>query len=350
MRFASLSPILLHTRASLPTLSAPLLPGTLSLAESSRGLYEIHSCTHASPERIIVVVTGNPGLPSFYAGFAASLAESLKAEVAIVGLANHISWPSVVAYKQGRRRKWFGSERWRSLYALDDQLDHLQTAVEPYARDAASRNLPLVLCGHSIGAWLVVQLLAAAASKRSSELYSPERLQSVLLLMPFLENNMADPKFKSKHDALIRFGRWLIPVIARAAGSLRRAPASLRRKLLASQVGGMDAEYVSLVEDGMLHKGTIHNYLYLARTEMRRLAPSFESMPSELSGLVDAGRVRALYVDEGDEWAPVSMERRLSAMGVRTTVISHEEARHAFSCNASDTKSVSAWVAGELRV
>ena len=112
----------------------------------------------------------------------------------------------------------------------------------------------------------------------------------------------------------------------------------------------MDAEYVSLVEDGMLHKGTIHNCLYLARTEMRRLAPSFESMPSELSGLVDAGRVRALYVDEGDEWAPVSMERRLSAMGVRTTVIRHEEARHAFSCNASDTKSVSAWVAGELRV
>ena len=33
---------------------------------------------------------------------------------------------------------------------------------------------------------------------------------------------MADPKFKSKYDALIRFGRWLIPVIARAAGSLPR--------------------------------------------------------------------------------------------------------------------------------
>ena len=185
MRFASLSPILLHTRASPPTLSAPLLPGTLSLAESSRGLYEIHSCTHASPERIVVVVTGNPGLPSFYAGFAASLAESLKAEVAIVGLANHISWPSVVAYKQGRRRKWFGSKRWRSLYALDDQLDHLQTAVEPYARDAASRNLPLVLAatqlarGSLFSSW-------RPPRHRSRELYSPERLQSVLLLMPFL--------------------------------------------------------------------------------------------------------------------------------------------------------------------
>ena len=101
----------------------------------------------------------------------------------------------------------------------------------------------------------------------------------------------------------------------------------------------------------MLHRGAISNYLHLARTEMcshqashgtpplhthrpftpallhaapshllsithcspsrrpaaRRPHPShqarFDTAP--LAPLVEAGRLRALYVDEGDEWAPL---------------------------------------------
>ena len=110
----------------------------------------------------------------------------------------------------------------------------------------------------------------------------------------------------------------------------------------------MDAPYVRLVERGMLHRGAIHNYLHLARTEMQALGAPF-ALPPAVQPLVDAGRLRALYVDAGDEWAPLTLERRLHAAGVRTSVVSHEHASHAFSCNASDTRVVSEWVAEAVR-
>lgn len=150
-----------------------------------------------------------------------------------------------------------------------------------------------------------------------------------------------------RHNALLRLP-WLIPLLARLATPVRKLPASWRARVLRSQVGQMEPQYVRLVEEGMLHRGAIQNYLYLARTEMLALAAPF-AMPGSLRPLVDAGRVRALYIESGDEWAPLTVEKRLREMGVRTTVVRKGEASHAFSCSASDTRVVSEWVERAVR-
>ena len=55
-------------------------------------------------------------------------------------------------------------------------------------------------------------------------------------------------------------------------------------------------------------------------------------------------------MSEGDEWAPLSMERRLATeAGVPTTVMSKDDVCHAFSCNAEQTKAVAGWVAEQMR-
>ena len=51
----------------------------------------------------------------------------------------------------------------------------------------------------------------------------------------------------------------------------------------------------------------------------------------------------------GDEWAPISMERRLAEEGVPTTVLSEDELTHMFSCSASQTRIVVEWVKEQVR-
>jgi len=97
----------------------------------------------------------------------------------------------------------------------------------------------------------------------------------------------------------------------------------------------------------MLHRGAISNYLHLARTEMFSHQARFDTAP--LAPLVEAGRLRALYVDEGDEWAPLSMARRLATEAkVPTTVLSKDVVSHSFSCNADETEVVARWVVEQV--
>ena len=152
---------------------------------------------------------------------------------------------------------------------------------------------------------------------------------------------MDDPSYRIKFQLLTR-APWLIPLLVLAAPPLRLAPTPIRRWLLASQVEGMDDEYVALVETGMLHRGAIHNYLHLARTEMFSHQAAFDTRP--LRRLVAASKLRALYVSAGDEWAPVAMERRLAQAGVATTVVSDEDVSHMFSCSAPQARIVADWV------
>ena len=109
----------------------------------------------------------------------------------------------------------------------------------------------------------------------------------------------------------------------------------------------MDEEFVHLVERGMLHRGAVHNYLYLARTEMLTLATPLDS--SLLRPLVEKVKVRALYLDHGDEWAPPEVAKRLEASGIPTTIISGDSVRHSFSCNSTDTSIVTSWVSEQVR-
>lgn len=99
---------------------------------------------------------------------------------------------------------------------------------------------------------------------------------------------------------------------------------------------------MALVEQGMLHRSAIHNYLHLARSEMFSHQATFDTRP--LQPYVEAGKLRALYVSAGDEWAPLAMERRLAAAGVPTTVVSEQVLTHMFSCSQPQTRIVADWV------
>ena len=81
--------------------------------------------------------------------------------------------------------------------------------------------------------------------------------------------------------------------------------------------------------------------------EMYRQQVTFDC--SLLQPYVDAGKLRALYVSAGDEWAPLAMERRLAAAGVPTTIMSADVLSHMFSCSEPQARVVTDWVCEQIR-
>uniref|UniRef100_A0A336M4G2 Lipid droplet-associated hydrolase n=1 Tax=Culicoides sonorensis TaxID=179676 RepID=A0A336M4G2_CULSO len=102
-------------------------------------------------KEIVLVITGNPGLPSFYTSFITSLYQNLNKElpVWIIGHAGHEE-------PDGKKRhavpQLKGNEE---KYDLNGQLNHKIEFLTKYIPD----NVKIHLVGHSVGAWTILQLL-----------------------------------------------------------------------------------------------------------------------------------------------------------------------------------------------
>ncbi|PZC75504.1 hypothetical protein B5X24_HaOG206045 [Helicoverpa armigera] len=114
---------------------------------------------------VIVVITGCPGIPDFYWEFADQLHRCTQLPVCVVGHAGHddIEYPNVTPSK--------------SLYDIKGQIEHKLDLINNHF----DKKKKLHLIGHSIGAWLLMELL-----HKNDHL--TKRISSVNLLFPTLQN------------------------------------------------------------------------------------------------------------------------------------------------------------------
>ena len=72
-----------------------------TLRNTSIGLFEELRIgplrSDVAPQRMVIVIPGNPGLTGFYAGLAEVLAADNVAEVVVLGLAGHVAWAQLSA-------------------------------------------------------------------------------------------------------------------------------------------------------------------------------------------------------------------------------------------------------------
>ncbi|XP_076246081.1 lipid droplet associated hydrolase sturkopf isoform X2 [Calliopsis andreniformis] len=126
---------------------------------------------------VVVVIPGNPGIPDFYEGFISTLKSRLPSEIPIwvVGHAGHVQPPSNLSVTMPK------DSTWNVNYSLTAQLQHKIEFIKKYVPEDAR----LHLIGHSIGAWLVLNMLKDdSISKRVAKCY---------LLFPTIEHMAASP-------------------------------------------------------------------------------------------------------------------------------------------------------------
>ena len=319
---------------------------------------------------LILIIPGNPGMPVFYTGYGEQLCTRLCAEVVILGYAGHLTRSSYATI----------AVRLRS-YALAEQQAHFDASCREYSLRAAALGVPLIILGHSIGAYLA--LGSAQALRAHDELMSDDEHSSrpkhakatrgalrardkpspagaltppgecggvgvveeagaphVVALFPYLGNAPAmhaDRRFVVKYMLLTWVGR-LVPLIAAFVSLLVRLPRGLLTLVLGYYLSFAGDGTVALVADEVVSFGLVFNMLGLARDEVRLLAPPFDW--AAVRHLVRDQKLRLLYCPN-DEWAPVESLERARREGVLGELV--HGVGHAFCTHKEHTRIVADW-------
>ncbi len=260
------------------------------------------------PEALVLVVPGNPGVPRLYVPFIDHLYRlgDGRLSVAMVGHAGHAP-----GHPPPPGQGCFG---------LDDQLAHQRAFL---------RTLPpapvVHLVGHSIGAWLVLQLL---------DTLPPAQRGQAVMLFPTIERMALTPN-----------GRLLRPLFSslRPAGvalvrAARRLPGRQRLLtglLLSAAPPAERAVLLAGLED--IDPAGIDNVLGMADEELRRVT----TLPEQALRR-HAARL-TMYYGQADRWNLPDMADTLAQRVPRARVIRAGH-RHAFVL--SDSAAVAAAVHG----
>ncbi|KAM3967803.1 lipid droplet associated hydrolase sturkopf [Aphomia sociella] len=140
-------------------------------------------------------IPGNPGYTDFYIEFASELHESTGLPVCVVGHAGHNE------IQDGPQ----GISKTDDLYNLNGQVAHKLDFINNHI----DKKSKLHLIGHSIGAWLIIDLLEKDPSLT-------DRVASVNLLFPTIQKLAESPngkrviKYVKNFDTLLVFLMKLI--------------------------------------------------------------------------------------------------------------------------------------------
>ncbi|XP_043650876.1 lipid droplet-associated hydrolase [Drosophila teissieri] len=127
-------------------------------------------------KEIVICITGNPGLPGFYTEFAGTLQKELgDLPVWVIGHAGHDDPPEASIREVPQLS---GNEE---LFNLDGQIRHKIAFIEKYVPS----DVKIHLIGHSIGAWMILQLLENERIR--------SRIQKCYMLFPTVERMIESP-------------------------------------------------------------------------------------------------------------------------------------------------------------
>ncbi|XP_012280823.1 lipid droplet-associated hydrolase [Orussus abietinus] len=236
---------------------------------------------------IVVLITGNPGIPEFYKGFIKSLKEKLPSEtpVWVVGHAGHVQPPKLLHAKPSDIPD-------KQLYDMKGQYDHKMQFIKKYV----PKDARLHLVGHSIGSWFILNLL------RDEEI--EQRTVKCYLLFPTIENMLDTPNGKF-YTSIVS---WLIPVLLIFTWIFSCFPYILQFYLvrLFGIFYGIPAKSIKAVLQ-LLNYTVLNNVFMLANEELQRVR--------ELDHNVIEKHASKLWFYYGtrDGWVPVSYYENLKA-------------------------------------
>ena len=199
-------------------------------------------------------------------------------------------------------------------FDLEEQVAHVVRFVDDASADADAP--PLVLVGHSIGAWLALRAL----QKR------PERVQCVAGLFPFLQNN-SESRLQKVLAAAVKL-RPLVWLVAQTMTLLALLPVRWRRTLLGPVlrgVGGLEDDAVAVTCD-WLRAASVQNTCTLGAAEFAALAgePDWAALQER------AARISFFYGGSEDIWGPPAHAAAVRRNAPGVTVVEDDTHGHMF--------------------
>ncbi|WCJ34218.1 Lipid droplet-associated hydrolase [Euphorbia peplus] len=258
------------------------------------------------PTLYILFVPGNPGVVSFYKDFLESLYDLLGGTATVTAI-GHISHT---------KKNWENCK----LFSLQQQIDHKVNFIQQELQDI---KVPIILVGHSIGAYMSIETLRR----------SPEKVKYFIGLYPFLMLNPLSKKQAcyKKHakssikPALVSFG----------VASLGLLPRCAKRLIVSKSIGkSWSSTAIDAASSHLLQYHTFRNMIFLAVTEFDKLSetPDWAFMRENQSKMT-------FLFGLDDHWGPMEMfdEIKKQVPGIALTV-EREGHKHSFCCTEAGSK------------
>lgn len=231
------------------------------------------------PQTLMLLIPGNPGVPYYYEDFMKELYDHCDGQVPVwaIGQAGHVRPPGesltisdIVSTND-------------CLFGLEAQISHKLAFI----REHIPSNVSLILIGHSIGCYMILNILDDLASRNVVRCF---------LLFPTIERMAVTPNGRTL-TPILRYLRW-IPVLL--AFFFCFLPQYIRGQLLRWHYRKVD--YPDCTQKALLETvtpWTTNFAMYLGKTEMNKvLGLQRELVEKHVSKL-------SLYYGSIDDWAPV---------------------------------------------
>lgn len=222
----------------------PRSTGADSQAQWPADVLLLDQLAFAEPTKLVLLfVTGNPGLVAYYRHFLASLRDALPADLKAQTVVHAIGHLGHTPDMSASERRGFNPAAQATLEdQVADKVAYVEELAETYrfGQDDAPK---LVLLGHSIGAWISMQVRRDSASPSSHILtYHPPRAQ-VMKERPSLVSSVHALFPTISHMAKTKNGRSLSPLFS--SWSLR--PVFYSTSFLSYLPTGLTSRIVSLL-------------------------------------------------------------------------------------------------------
>ncbi|GAA6035725.1 hypothetical protein JCM8097_005670 [Rhodosporidiobolus ruineniae] len=315
---------------------------------SPSAVVEDDSAKKTTTKLVLVFVPGNPGLVGYYTFFLSSLRNALPSplrestEMYAIGHLGHSTAP----------RQGGGGFKPREQASLEEQVeDKVRFLEEIRGRHGLGEEggARLVVLGHSIGAWVALQMLS----------HRPTLISSLHLLFPTLSHMALTPNGRALSPL---FSSWTLRPVFYSTSALAYLPKALVGKLV-GLITGHSGEGAQTTTALVSSPSTVLAALTMAREELASITTLDEGLVARAAG---EGKLWIYYAAPGaDGWVTEGAMEEVEAAfeaGVRGGRAEAERKRRVRRCeeglphafvldeahSASLARNCSTWIVEDL--
>ncbi|XP_021313776.1 lipid droplet-associated hydrolase isoform X1 [Sorghum bicolor] len=311
----------------------PREQATTRICKVSSFATELLEIRSKEPSLHVLLIAGNPGIAAFYKDCVEALYENLGGQASVTAI-GHISHSQKVTYttylmfvshatmdaKNPAANLDYEHGR---LFSLYEQIDHKVDFIE---QELQHSEQPIVLVGHSIGAYIGLEVF--------------KRFQNKIIffvgLYPFLKMNKSS--VTQSAIGYIARSSLLSKLVSSSASLIGSLRPSITRGIVRRFLGpSWSVTAVDAVCCHLLRYNTVRNVLLMAMTEFQKLTeePDWTFIRAQEEKM-------AFLFGVDDHWGPLSHLEEISKHAPRVTLsVETEGHTHGYCC----TEAGSVWVA-----
>lgn len=231
-------------------------------------------------KEVCICITGNPGLPGFYTTFLSTLYESLGKQmpVWVIGQAGHDDPPES---SEKMVPALMDNEK---MFDLQGQVYHKAAFIEQFV----PKGVKVYLIGHSIGAWMTIELLKQPSIK--------QRIQRGFMMFPTFERIADTPNgwfFTKLFPRLNRVAVWVFWFFSQLPMFIRIALISIYFAIFR-----IPKEFIGTAVKYSV-PSVVEKVAYLACEEMQRIKEA------DIETIEKNKKILKFYYGTIDGWVPV---------------------------------------------